>query len=146
MVLHHAEVSPDRVGQEERKEAEAAFAAYLDALNDAGVLVSAGIPQPGVSATTLTDTYGEREEERGGVFILDVPDQDAALARAGKCPAVHWGAIEIRPTAVYSNDGSWVRSTGSGARRPEIKRAAARNSRCTDRRHRARRGRRLRRL
>ena len=38
---------------------------------------------------------------------LTVPDLDAALAWAEKCPAAQWGTIEIRPTAVHFTDGQW---------------------------------------
>jgi len=31
-----------------------------------------------------------------------------ALAWAEKCPAAHWGAVEIRPTAVHFVDRTWV--------------------------------------
>jgi len=37
-----------------------------------------------------------------------VPDLDAALAWAKRCPAVDWGIVEIRPVAVtYASGKGW---------------------------------------
>jgi hypothetical protein len=120
LLLHHMEATPEDVGEEAWKDAEAAFTAYLEALDDAGVLVSAEVLQPAASSTTLTlkdgrlrvqdGPYADTKEQLGGIFVLDVPDLDAALAWAEKCPAAHWGTIEIRPTAMHDLDGTWVAS------------------------------------
>jgi len=39
---------------------------------------------------------------------IDVPDLDAALAWAEKCPAAQWGVVEIRPSAVRFAGGRWI--------------------------------------
>ncbi|MEI2776962.1 MAG: YciI family protein [Tetrasphaera sp.] len=44
-----------------------------------------------------------------GVFVVDVPDLDAALGWAEKCPAAAWGVIEVRPAATSYVDGAWSR-------------------------------------
>jgi hypothetical protein len=71
------------------------------------VLVSSHRLQP--SGTTLlvrgssgkpvvTDgPFAETKEQLGGVYILDVPDLDAALHWAGRCPATGHGTVEVRP-------------------------------------------------
>ncbi len=41
--------------------------------------------------------YAETREQLGGFFVIDVPDLDAALDWAAKCPAANAGAIEVRP-------------------------------------------------
>jgi hypothetical protein len=41
--------------------------------------------------------YAESREQLGGFFVIDVPDLDAALDWAAKCPAAHSGAVEVRP-------------------------------------------------
>jgi hypothetical protein len=41
--------------------------------------------------------YAEAREQFGGYFIIDVPDMDAALQWAARCPAAQWGTIEVRP-------------------------------------------------
>jgi hypothetical protein len=95
----------------------AAFQAYARALDDAGVLRSAEVLQTIETATSLSVKQGKLHVEDGpfadtkeafaGLFMLDVPDLDAALAWAEKCPATHWGTVEIRPSAVRFVDGAW---------------------------------------
>lgn len=118
LLLHYPEMTADELGQEELEAGMAAFQAYAESLADAGVLVSAEVLQPSANTTTLTlqngsprvqdGPYADTKEQLGGTFVLDVPDLDAALAWAEKCPAAQWGTIEIRPTAVYFLDRSWV--------------------------------------
>jgi hypothetical protein len=95
----------------------AAFAKYADALDEAGVLVSAEVLEPSAATTTLTlrdgtvqiqdGPFADTKEKLAGVFIVDVPDLDAALAWAEQCPGAHYGVIEVRPTAVLYKDGKW---------------------------------------
>ena len=120
LLIHSVEATPESVGKEAWQEAEAAFADYLRSLDDAGVLIAAEILQPAANSTTLTLESGEpriqdgpfadTKEQLGGVFIIDVPDLDAALAWAERCPAAQWGTIEIRPTAVHGSGGRWLAS------------------------------------
>ncbi len=63
-----------------------------------------------MTATTLTTRDGttriedgpfaETAETLGGYFVVDVPDLDAAIAWAEKCPAAQYGKVEIRATAM----------------------------------------------
>ena len=118
LFLHYIEATPEEIGEESWEAGKAAFHAYAEALDEAGVLVSAEVLQPSTSSTTLTigggvarvqdGPYADTKEQIGGTFVLDVPDLDAALAWAEKCPAAHWGTIEIRPSAVRFVDGAWV--------------------------------------
>ncbi len=118
LMLHYQELSGEELGEEMMEAGKAAFHAYANALNEAGVLISAEVLQPSSSTTTLTRTNGklqiqdgpfaDTKEQIGGTFVLDVPDLDAALAWAEKCPAVDWGTIEIRPSAVRYTGGAWV--------------------------------------
>jgi hypothetical protein len=80
-----------------------------------GALVKAGAAQPGTmrglqptssatkvstvggKALILDGPYAETREQLGGFAIIDVPDLDAALACAAKCPASTWGTVEVRP-------------------------------------------------
>jgi hypothetical protein len=111
----------DELGQEAWEGGKAAFHAYTAALDDAGVLVSAEVLQPSSRSTTLRledgrlqvqdAPYADTKEQIGGTFVLDVPDLDAALAWAEKCPAAQWGTIEIRPSAVRFVDGTWIEVT-----------------------------------
>jgi len=121
LFLHYPEMTAEELGQEALEAGQAAFDAYARSLDDAGVLVSAEVLQPTTSATTLTlrnggphvqdGPYADTKEQIGGVFVLEVPDLDAALAWAEKCPAAEWGTIEIRPTAVRYAEGRWIEVT-----------------------------------
>ena len=105
------------ITEKDMEPARAAFDAYAKSLSDAGVLVSVDILQPVAASTTVTlrngslqiqdGPFADTREKLNGVFVLDVPDLDAALAWAEKCPAAQYGVIEVRPTAVYFADGQW---------------------------------------
>lgn len=118
LFLHYPEATAADIGQEAIAAGMAAFHAYARALQDAGVLVSAEVLQPSVSSTTVSlrdgslrvqdGPYADTKEQIGGTFVLELPDLDAALAWAEKCPSAQWGTIEIRPSAVRFVDGAWI--------------------------------------
>ena len=84
-----------------------AYKAYTQALVEAGVMVGGSGLEPGYTATTVRLRGGERQvqdgpyadtkEQLGGYYEIDVPDLDAALDWAVKCPASADGAVEVRP-------------------------------------------------
>jgi hypothetical protein len=85
----------------------AAYGAYVEALNKAGVAAGSDRLQGTQTATTvrvangqtkvLDGPYAETKEQLGGYFIIDVPDLDAALSWAAKCPGASHGIVEVRP-------------------------------------------------
>jgi hypothetical protein len=117
LLLHYPEQTAEDLGPEALAEGMAAFRAYAEALESAGVLVSAEVLQQSDSTTTVTSASGEfvvqdgpfadTLEQLGGTFVIDVPDLDAAIDWARRAPSVSWGHIEIRPTATRFVDGSW---------------------------------------
>ena len=96
-----------------------AFDAYGRALEQAGVLASADVLQPTSAATTVTrrqtvlqvqdGPFAQTKEALAGVFVVEVPDLDAAIGWAEKCPGAEWGTIEVRPIATSFIDGGWTR-------------------------------------
>lgn len=120
LLLHYREATAADIGEEAIKEGQAAFHAYARALEEAGVLISAEVLQPSRSTTTVSlkggalqvqdGPFADTKEQLGGTFVIDVPDLDAALAWAERCPAVQWGSVEIRPSAVRFEGGSWIAS------------------------------------
>ncbi|MEM9634296.1 MAG: YciI family protein [Pseudomonadota bacterium] len=86
------------------------YGAYIEALNKAGVFVDTDWLQPVQTATTLSlkggskqvqdGPFADTKETLGGYFVVDVPDLDAALAWAEKCPAAKTGKVEIRASAM----------------------------------------------
>ena len=115
--MYYQEAQEVGLTEEDMAPAMAAFDTYAKDLTEAGVLLSTNVLQPVANATTLTLKNGSLEvqdgpfidskERLGGVFLLELPDLDAALAWAEKCPAATWGSIEIRPTALLYRDGAW---------------------------------------
>ena len=105
------------ITEEDMEWGRKAFDAYGKALDAAGVLVSADILQPVAASTTVSmrdgalqiqdGPFADTKERLNGTFVINVPDLDAALDWAGKCPAAQYGAIEVRPSAIVFSDGAW---------------------------------------
>lgn len=84
-----------------------AWKVYTDALRNAGILVKGAGLQPPHTATTVRvrdgqlqvqdGPYAETKELLGGLLIIDVPNLDAALEWAARCPAASYGVVEVRP-------------------------------------------------
>ena len=97
-----ARQDPDRAGPY-----WAAWSEYIAALTDSGDLVAAGGLQPPSAATTVRRRDGRRlvqdgpfadtKEQLGGYFVVEVPDLDAALAWADRCPSAGYASVEVRP-------------------------------------------------
>jgi hypothetical protein len=76
-------------------------------LRQAGVLRGGNRLRTADTATTvrvregktelLNGPYAETREQLGGYYLIDVPDLDAALAWAARCPGASHGAMEVRP-------------------------------------------------
>jgi hypothetical protein len=85
----------------------ASYTAYSKALVDAGVARGGAGLHPPAMATTVRLRGGSRlvqdgpfadtKEMLGGIFLIDVPDLDAALEWAARCPASATGSVEVRP-------------------------------------------------
>jgi len=91
----------------EREQGIAAYSAYTEALKKAGALTGSNRLQPTSAATTvrvangksqvLNGPYADAKEQLAGYYMIDVPDLDAALAWAARCPGASHGAVEVRP-------------------------------------------------
>lgn len=87
--------------------------AYEKAVAEAGVRVASDALQGVETATTVEVTdagervvtdgpFAETREVLGGYYLLDVPDLDAALDWAARCPgAQHGSRIEVRPVMEF---------------------------------------------
>jgi hypothetical protein len=119
LLMNYREPAEGEISADAIAEAMEAFGAYGRALTAAGVLVAADVLQPTAATTTVTRREGnlqvqdgpfaETKEALAGVFTLDVPDLDAAIGWAEKCPGAQWGVIEVRPAATTLVDGQWTR-------------------------------------
>ena len=120
LLLHYEQPPTPALSEEMMEQGRAAFQEYAKALDDAGVLVAAEVLQTIQSATSVRvrdgglkvqdGPFADTKESFAGIFMLEVPDLDAALAWAEKCPAAQWGTVEVRPSAVRFVDGGWVGS------------------------------------
>lgn len=91
----------------EQGQRSAAYAAYGDALRQAGAFVGAYRPQPSAAAKTVRlaggapqvqdGPHAATKEQLSGVYIVEAPDLDAALAWAARNPAAGYGLVEVRP-------------------------------------------------
>ena len=123
LLIHYPQPAVSNLTPEQIKEGMAAFHSYAKALEDAGVLRSAEVLKTIANATSVSMKQGKLQVQDGpfadtkeafaGIFMVDVPDLDAALAWADKCPAAYWGTVEIRPSAVRFVDGAWKSATES---------------------------------
>ena len=118
LLIHYPQPAPVAVTPEQMQAGMVAFQQYAKAMEDAGVLKSAEVLQTIESATSVKVRDGVMQVQDGpfaattesfaGIFMLDVPDLDAALAWAERCPAAQWGTVEIRPSATAFVGGKWV--------------------------------------
>jgi hypothetical protein len=85
-----------------------AYAAYTQALHDAGVFVAGERLAPPSSAASVRVSadgkasvvdgpYPETKEQLGGYYVIDVADHDAAVSWAARCPGASHGTVEVRP-------------------------------------------------
>ena len=115
LLMHYRQPAEGEISEQAIEEAKEAFGAYGRALESAGVLLSADVLQPTAATTTVTcrevqdGPFAETKEALAGIFLLEVPDLDAAIGWAEKCPGAQWGFIEVRPTATAFVDGAWTR-------------------------------------
>ena len=90
----------------------AAYMAYTEALTKAGMLQGRRTAytrarrrrpcaSPNGKSQVLDGPYADSKEQLGGYYIIEVPDLDAAISWAARCPAsshgVGRGAAALRP-------------------------------------------------
>ena len=107
LMIFGNESGRQKYSKEENNQMFAAYGAYTQALRAAGVMKAGDPLQPSSTATTvrvkggksevLNGPYAETKEQLGGYYIIDVPDLDAALSWAARCPGASVGTIEVRP-------------------------------------------------
>jgi hypothetical protein len=107
LMIYGEEAAMQNRSQEDIGRVVGAFMAYTEAVKSAGVLVGSNRLRPTNTATTvrladgktqvLNGPYAETREQLGGYYLIDVPDLDAALSWAARCPGAEYGTIEVRP-------------------------------------------------
>jgi hypothetical protein len=107
LLIHTDESQETALSPGETTTMNAAYTAFVEEANAAGVLRGGERLQPTSTATTVrvrdgetltTDgPYAETKEQFAGFFIVDCPDLDAAIGWASRVPGALHGAIEVRP-------------------------------------------------
>lgn len=89
-----------------------AFMTYHKSVLDAGIMVDNNVLDSFETATSVqvgksgerivTDgPFAETREYLGGYYILDLPDLDAAIDWAARCPGARAWRVEVRPIQVF---------------------------------------------
>ena len=107
LMIFGSEASKQAASKTDMEQMFAAYGAYTQAMKQAGVMKAGDPLQPSSTATTvrvkkgktevLNGPYAETKEQLGGYYIIDVPDLDAALSWAARCPGASHGVVEVRP-------------------------------------------------
>src|SRR5258706_3754676 len=105
--LDAEEAGWNKMTKAEQEQGVAAYKGSSEALSKAGVLKGSNRLQPASAATTVRVANGksqvldgpfvETKEQLGGYYLIDVPDLDAALSWAARCPGASHGVVEVRP-------------------------------------------------
>ena len=84
-----------------------AYYAFTQALQKEGAFKDSRRLRPAADATTvhleggkskvLNGPFVETKEELAGYYLIEVPDLDAALKWAARCPTAGHGHVEVRP-------------------------------------------------
>jgi hypothetical protein len=107
LMLYSNESGWSKMTPAEQEQAMGAYHAFTEALKKAGALVGSNRLQPISAATTvrvangktqvLNGPYADSKEQLGGYYLLEVPDLDAAISWAARCPGASHGIVEVRP-------------------------------------------------
>jgi hypothetical protein len=107
LLIFRSEAELKKMSPAQGAEMTAAFGAYTEALQKAGIMRGGARLRPVETATTvrvrsgetkvLNGPYAETREELGGYYVIDVPDLDTALSWTARCPAASYGTMEVRP-------------------------------------------------
>jgi hypothetical protein len=107
LMIYGNETVWDTLSPAEQEQGVAAYNAYTEALRNAGVLAGSNRLAHSAAATTVRVTggksqvldgpYADAKEQLGGYYLIEVADQDAAIAWAARCPGASHGIVEVRP-------------------------------------------------
>ena len=107
LLIYSNEQAMQNASKKDSEDMLAAYGAYAEAMQKAGVIAGGNRLRPsGMSTTVRTENgktkvlngpYVETKEQLGGYFVIDVPDLDAALSWAARCPGAAYGVVEVRP-------------------------------------------------
>jgi hypothetical protein len=113
LLIYRDETAQQNTPKEQLGQMFAAYGAYTEAMKKAGAWVAGAPLQPVATASTvrvngggtkvLNGPYAETKEQLAGYYIVNVPDLDAALSWAARCPGASYGTLEVRPILDYAS-------------------------------------------
>lgn len=108
LLLHSDEAAFAQVPADVLAQEEQAHEAYAQAMTEEGVMVIADWIKPSSTAVTVSITNGQQNvqegpktienEQIGGYYVIEVANLDEAIKWAERCPIVHYGTVELRPS------------------------------------------------
>ncbi len=112
-LLYNREQRWNEMTQEQSEREYGAYMAYTAALREAGVYVGGNRLEGTGTATSvrageggktivLDGPYPDTKEQLGGYYVVDVPDLDAAISWAARCPCASHGTVEVRPVGAVA--------------------------------------------
>ena len=106
LMLYGNESAFNQMTKEQQEQGAAAYFAYTQALQEAGVLRGSNRLRPSQTATrvkvengktqVLDGPFADSKEQLGGYYLIEVPDLDAAMSWTARCPGVYHGTVEVR--------------------------------------------------
>lgn len=107
LMLYSKESDWANLTAQQQQERSVPYAAYMEALKKAGAYLGSNRLLPVAKGNTvriangktqvLDGPYADTKEQCGGYVLIDVPDLDAALSWAARCPTASHGVVEVRP-------------------------------------------------
>jgi hypothetical protein len=107
LLIYDDEAAWAAMPEAERGACFGAYRAFGQALREAGAMVAGAPLQPSAVARRVTvrggaplvadGPYADTKEQLGGYFLIEVPDMDAAMRWAARCPGAALGTVEVRP-------------------------------------------------
>src|SRR5262245_42621158 len=115
LTIYDDETGWNNATPEQTAQIMAAYGAFGEEAQKAGVLLGGEGLQPTSTATTVrvrdgealtTDgPFAETREQLGGYYLLDCKDLDDAISWAAKIPGAQSGSVEVRPVMDYEAMG-----------------------------------------
>ena len=107
LLIYSNEAAAQAASKAQTDQMIAAYGAYTEAVTKAGILAGSNRLQRSTAASTvrvangktqvLDGPYAETKEQLAGYYMIEVPDLDAALSWAARCPGASHGVVEVRP-------------------------------------------------
>ena len=107
LLIYDDEKARAKMSDQERAAMFKDYGQFTESIRASGAFQAGAPLQPTSTATTVrmkqgktvtTDgPFAETKEQLGGFYLIEVPDLNAALDWAARCPAAASGVVEVRP-------------------------------------------------